>query len=107
MPSRWYYLIKGTDEETGEEIKLLDWQANYIADLPKTVTRSDVLFHLNEIIARINDWLGWEEKRAIPFLETCRVCGEVTTDNHMVSYTGVQSEGGISGPNTCDRCSRK
>ena len=107
MPSLWHYQIRGTDED-GKELSVVDWTSNYSFDLPEPAKKHHTVFLLNEMITHVNDFLGTQgEDGYLPYLDICRVCGEVITDNHMTSITGPQPEGGADGPDTCARCSER
>lgn len=100
--STWHFMMKGKNNDTGEEITLVDDSFAYNLDWPEVLDETPGVALLNELIARLNERLHErarlvEEKEIalIPFLGTCRHCKQVVDAMHLYG----------PGSDICDRCS--
>ena len=99
--STWHFEIKGRDDDTGEEITLVDYDATFAPGWPERLDAARGVGLLNDLIARLNErfieddhLLGDDEKLTIPFFGSCQVCRQVVDDTHLY---GPDSD-------ICDRC---
>lgn len=102
MPgSTWHFMMKGKNNDTGDEITLVDDSITYNLEWPDILDETPGVALLNELIARLNEQLHERAELAgqdfapIPFLGTCRVCKRVVDARHLY---GARSD-------VCDRCS--
>lgn len=98
----WYFMMKGKNNDTGEEVTLVDDSFAYNLDWPEALDETPGVALLNELIARLNERLHdraqllGKEAALIPFLGTCRVCKQVIDAKHLYG----------PGSNICDQCSQ-
>lgn len=102
MPgSTWHFMMKGKNNDTGEEITLVDDTFAYNLDWPEILDETPGVALLNELIARLNERLHdraqllEQDIALIPFLGTCRMCKQVVDTKHLSS----------PGSDICDQCS--
>ncbi len=102
MGTKLWFVITGWDEDRDETNTLVDHEVYYASGWPQVMEPNLAVFLVNEVIAEINRKLAEgveidvddESRSFVPFLGTCRTCGEIFDNMHLY---GPDSD-------VCDRC---